>query len=661
MIRQDIRIGDYSNNGQVEASYKYIVDFYKAGVDYKDTVYNKFVMLRRYRIVNSIPYDTDIYLVERSLIEQDEPIIFPMANGVFVGFSDDPVVFNEYYNSKLTIGSDEVYELYNKDERGEMHIADIPCDKINIYHPHNKNELQSILYADTVINTVKFHILCKKYTDLPSNAEEDFNIDGINYSEYATCYIPDIDYILNSGEVYYKEDLTIVDTDYSVETYDDVAMISDDNEPVTSDDTSTELSTCSFLIEHSGREWRNYSEEDMQKELILSPFNSMSPDDNVYVALKLYTIPFSIYEDSEGRFVKKYVLTTNDSVAQDYVTWPVRVTIYPYTYVDETTKIYINTSSEEANSDVFQDNAMMSLSAKFGFNETHIPSVLCTFQFPGKDRFNSFAEAYEYFYGVSLEDYEGIVEYDEDGDEDDYTVQKQCGFRMALYSDWEMRSEICHEYFEIEKPDKELDDFSFALNGIFTKWEQLPDTVIVQTKFIDKWLGNIITSNPVIISPEMYKYMVCDDNDNRSIVKWEGTQNDIKKIDEMDLSNTNFIDKIHCTIVQTSGDKDKMPVSNTAPRIVYKPVFFRTQDLQNIRLVSGLVQNVGINLAEYMTKVDAFRITIGGQEMTESARNDIYVIFSINAQLLGTVGSTGSYHISNKDGDYISTGTYEVI
>jgi hypothetical protein len=128
----------------------------------------------------------------------------------------------------------------------------------------------------------------------------------------------------------------------------------------------------------------------------------------------------------------------------------------------------------------------------------------------------------------------------------------------------------------------------------------------------------------------------------------------------MNLSNINFIDKIHCTIRRKEDSGQNITGgSQNGPRVLYKPVFYRVQDLQNITIRAGLVQNIGIALAEYMTKVESFKMQIGEQSIVESARNDVYAIFAVNASVLSE--GTGTYHISNQDGEYISSGKYTVI
>ena len=57
-----------------------------------------------------------------------------------------------------------------------------------------------------------------------------------------------------------------------------------------------------------------------------------------------------------------------------------------------------------------------------------------------------------------------------------------------------------------------------------------------------------------------------------------------------------------------------------------------------------------------MTKVETFKLVIEDTEYVESARNDIYVIFNINAGEIKK--ASGVYSILNQDDEFISTGTW---
>ena len=707
MIRQDIRIGDYTKTNESLVSYKFIVDLYKAGVDFDEDVKKNFSLIRKYNIVNEVIYDTDIYIVERDLLSS---VAYPITNNSFIGFSSDSTSFNENFDG--TMNSDEIYDILYMEGVNDFRLAEVPCDKLRIYHPHNKTSLDSIIYVDTQIRDVHVHLLCRPYNTYSTNSETDFESDNLRYSEFIECWIPNIEWLL-SGKAYYKEHISMIETgnyeEYVVplsyissnsntEKFDDRKISSEglsyfDNESkspyednttdkwseeniysyhISSDSMNDILSKGIntdnvntqyyyedpklYIIEESGRTIRKYDEK--YSYLICSPDNGLA--DDCYAALKIFSLPFRIDtlidDDGDEMLVKRYVPEQNDDVARNYITYPIRVTISPYTSVDETTHLYINDSSLQMNSDMFQEDARMSLRSYTGFDENGIHSIISCFEFPHKSEYKTFREAYEHFYNVDLNDYTGIVEYDEDSDDDDYTEQKQCGFILCIYSDVNMTQKVAQFNYEIDNPATQLNDFAFQTTSMFDDWKQLPNILVIQCTFIDKWLGNVIKSNPIVVCEESFKYFI--NNSDKSVLKWNNTQTVYNNSKEMDLSKINFIDKITCTI-KKSTESYNTPSTRANTKILYKPVFFRTQDLQSITLQPNLAQNIGVNLSEYMTKVETFKLSIGDIQITESARNDIYVIFNINSSMLSS--NSGTYHISNQDDEYISSGKYTIV
>ena len=134
--------------------------------------------------------------------------------------------------------------------------------------------------------------------------------------------------------------------------------------------------------------------------------------------------------------------------------------------------------------------------------------------------------------------------------------------------------------------------------------------------------------------------------------------NQINNISEINTNNIipfNFVNNINCIVEKPQNELKDVEV-NKQQKIIFKPIFFKTQDLQNIRLRSGVTQNIGINLVNYMTKVETFKLVIEGIEFIESSRNDIYVIFNINSNLFVT--SSGKYNIVTQDDEYVSSGNW---
>lgn len=602
MIRQDVVINNY----------KYIVDVYKAETaDLSENRYAEFVMLRNYEFSNSIVNDKDIYIIEKSLLDEYissygtlfNNIVFPKTNKEFTTFSTQYKDFNVNYSELTFIENDfDKYSLYKKDENGNIKLGSFPCDKVRIYHPHHKTSLKGIVYFDNYINNVHFHWYCrtlesiseKTYTDTP------FTIDNIHYCEYIEFWMPCPEKIINKN-VFYKENLNIVNVQ------------------------------------------SNNDKEQFKYKV----------GNDTFISTYIFTLPYKIQDETKV-FLPEYKQT----IINNYISYPINITIFPYSEINSD-NIYLADNYLIQNSDTFYSEVNFSLSARMGFDNNHVISVINTFNYPNKEKFNSFKEAYQYYYDVDLLDYEGIIYVDEDDyNEDNAIEQKQCGFEIAIFKDYNKKYRIYKSYFEIEHPEQELDDFAFQMSNIFQNWEQLPEFLVCQTKFIDKYLGNIITSNQFVITKEWFKYMINDSGKPR--IALTGEQQKLNNISEMDLSKFNFIDKVNCIIKRESEDKSSINYNTkNTPRVIYRPIFFKTSELQNLQIKSGFVQNIGINLSEYMTKVDSFNLVIGDTlNLVEYARNDVYVIFKLDPNLITNL--TGQYHIINQDGEYISSGKYTV-
>ena len=80
--------------------------------------------------------------------------------------------------------------------------------------------------------------------------------------------------------------------------------------------------------------------------------------------------------------------------------------------------------------------------------------------------------------------------------------------------------------------------------------------------------------------------------------------------------------------------------------------------LSSKEYLSDHKQNVGINLGEYMSKDDTFKLTIEDTEYIEYGRNDIFVIFNINSKNIKT--TSGKYIITNETDDFISDGNWSI-
>jgi hypothetical protein len=755
VLRQNITINEHN----------YICDLYKADSDLNNEVQKEFVMLRKYDVMSDIIYDTDIYVIEKSVLKEviadltnRNVIVWPVHNSRGTGFSTHYEEFNPNYSEyTLCEGGSDIYKLYRQTiyDNGvkEYREAKILCDKIRVWHPHTKVDLPMVIYVDNYINDIHFHYYCNRYNALESLVETEFRIDNVIYSEYVEFYIPNIEDLISNKEVFFKEDLNMVDVNDSsfideyknlvdninitheeIVAYECIVNSEDFDESMKSirgielpwyevkDQQTPEdikynirhlkpymrcvLPSSTFVekIKSSDVKYSDYKDYELQlpvptviyyedikdfneSELTWSPVTdkiilsstkgTIYEDDdtskNISIAsykeldetetenltmssLYLLTVPFKIEKDEKygDAYKKVYLPETAKTIENNYLTYPVGLTLYPYDEIDDNGK-YVLTEDYAANTDIFMEELKFTLSSKLGFNDDVI-SVVNTFNYPHPEKFSSFKEAYEFYNNVKFEDYEGIYDDDEDY-EDGEVEQKQCIFELTIAVDTQFKQAVYTNKFFAN----DVDDFSFSLNGIFDSWDNLPELLICRVKFSDRYLGTVIYGNNVVVTKEQFKYCVNDLNHSRlhmlHTVQRNYNDENLQTIDDMNLKDVNFIDKINC-IIKKEGESQTIYNVNNKPKIVYKPIFYRTQDLQNISLRNGMSQNIGINLADYMTKVDTFKLVINNQTIIETARNDVFTIFKIDTSTFSS--NSGTYHILNEDDDYISSGKWEI-
>lgn len=394
-------------------------------------------------------------------------------------------------------------------------------------------------------------------------------------------------------------------------------------------------------------------------------FLDLKENTKIYSPFVLNIHPYKISEEN-NIFSKVYLPRTLDMKS-----WNMIVSISPYDYIDETTNIYYHKETNdglEIGNVIFTDESKFHLKADFGFIDGEI-SIIGNWYWPENLGYDTFKEAYEYINDVKFSNYtkfdNKVVDEDDDIDEEEKT-QTYCAFKCEISSDNNMKYIIWSKYYDGTEPD----DFSIGLREVFDNWNEVPEVICIRLSFIDKLVGCVFSSPIKVILKEKIKYMINDISKNRlsSLVNKQELNNKynlswlFKKYNkdvEMDLSYFNFIDNIRCTIKDNSKTNISKMSSNQL-KVLYKPIFYRVQDLQSIKIHKNLVQNIGINLSNIMTKVETFSIRIGDNTYKESSRNDVYTIFKINGSDLSSL-SSGIYHILNEDAEYISSGTYTII
>lgn len=370
---------------------------------------------------------------------------------------------------------------------------------------------------------------------------------------------------------------------------------------------------------------------------------------------------------------KTKVYLNDEQYNNDFINKSLNITLYPYS--DIVNNVYnINNDIQSTTICLNDSNYYFKLTSKLGFVDGNI-SIINNFIFPNKlqekDSYSSPEEAQAYEdiinhqisqYYNSYYRYENIEEYERESylDEIDIEEIRSTGYYIQFSNDLQFKEIIYESKINTDnnKDDNFIYDFSFNLNNLFESWDQFNEILIVRTTFVDKRLGIFIRGNNVVITKEYFKYFINDTSDGQIIYS---KQNNLIEKDFMDINNGyNLIHHFNCTIQdkETSSTSSIVNEMNTNTKIVYKPIFYKVQDLQNIRLRQGVKQNIGINLGNYLTKVETFIMNIGGKNYRESSRNDVFVIFQINSNNLEDI--SGSYNILDQNFEYISSGNYNI-
>lgn len=602
MIRKNIQIGEYT----------YIIDLYDSKKD-NVNVKKEFKIFRHFVLDEGVITDTDIYIIDKDV--DIDNILWPMRNNNFSNFSKSP----DYYFliHPMNVDDKKLKEIntFNIELEGSFSAPLINCDKIRVYHPSNKIKINGIIYIDNYINNIHFHYLCKDLKDEPTYCCDEFKYDNLIYCEYIDLYIPNLSELFNE-----KSNLSIRDIlSYNI----------------------VEIKDNKILSKH--------------KDILL-----------LHNLIK----PFRVVKNGD-EYIKEYYNVDENIINCGY---PLTISIFPYKNYNENLKFFENDYDYDINSNVFFNDNKFTLASELGFNENGEMSVITRFQYP-KEYFKNLSSAYYYHYGKNriyedTEDKKTLTENNAERlellpeEEQEREQIYAIGYKLYIASDAKFKNIVFQKTFNFED-ESEIDDFTFSLTNIFQDWQQMPKILLVKTVFIDNYRGIMLSSNSVPITKEYFKYLINDINlyrinlniddkkEKNKIIDFKQIIQEIKKEDE----NMLLIDKINCYVNVKKEDNDNNLQNHfTGTKIIYKPIFFRVNEVKQINLKSNLLQNVGIPLPEFMTKVETFKISIEGNTFVEKGRNEIYVIFPVNSSLLHNV--YGSYHILNQDDEYITSGKY---
>ena len=582
----------------------------------------QYVAFRNNDVINDMTVDTDIYLAP---MDRDIPEIWPSTNTTGIplmstnsdAFSES--IKNEYDNPMPERSIPEYYSTWHGysfsrllDE--DLYIKNVKTIKLRIWHPTTDLNRDMILYVDSWVNSLHIHWYCDiiQHEDKHTGKERRLNQDI--YNEYFEVEIPDFRDVLY-GSTYIEEPSLIFRNEYSK------------NKIKYAEDEQYSKAI------HKDTDYKVYEELE-------------EPEDGCIqlTDMNLLLHYWKYHKEDDGTEMKEYV--ENPYSIPEMIS--LNVTLYPWKSISDNGIFTIDKYAKPA-SCYFVDDFKMSIKASFEFINGTI-SVVGRFCYP--ESFSSIESAWQRIYSTDFSKYKSLSEKAKDYEDlkeilgDSLEMVK---YTCIVSSDY-LSKNIIHE--EISYSDR-VDDFLFPMKDLFSKWSQVPDNVYVRLIMEDRAIGKNCSSPTVLFTKDKLKYTINEQQYTRLSIKKKETD-----IDDMNKENFNFISNINCRIVKSNDDKQQIQKNSVQPRIIYKPIFFKVQDLQNIVLRSNMSQNIGISLSSYVNKVDEFILSIGENKWHESSRTSSFVIFNVNSKLIKE--ATGKYDILTSDNEYLSTGNYTI-
>lgn len=597
---------------------KYLVEM----IDSNIISTKQYVAFRNTDVINDMTVDTDIYLAP---MDRDIPEIWPSTNTTGIplmstnsdAFSES--IKNEYDNpmpERNIPEHDSTWHGYSfsrlLDE--DLYIKNVKTIKLRIWHPTTDLNRFMILYVDSWVNSLHIHWYCDIIQREDKHTGKERRLNQDIYNEYFEVEIPDFRDVLY-GSTYIEEPSLIFRNEYSK------------NKIKYAEDEQYSRAI------HKDTDYKVYEELE-------------EPEDGcIQLAdMNLLLHYWKYHKKDDGTEMKEYV--ENPYSIPEMIS--LNVTLYPWKSISDNGIFTINKYAKPA-SCYFVDDFKMSIKASFEFINGTI-SVVGRFCYP--ESFSSIESAWQRIYSTDFSKYKALSERAKDYEElkeilgDSLEMVK---YTCIVSSDY-LSKNIIHE--EISYSDR-VDDFLFPMKDLFSKWSQVPDNVYVRLIMEDRAIGKNCSSPTVLFTKDKLKYTINEQQYTRLSIKKKETD-----IDDMNKENFNFISNMNCRIVKSNDDNQQIQKNSVQPRIIYKPIFFKVQDLQNIVLRSNMSQNIGISLSSYVNKVDEFILSIGENKWHESSRTSSFVIFNVNSKLIKE--ATGKYDILTSDNEYLSTGNYTI-
>ena len=584
----------------------------------------QYVAFRNNDVINDMTVDTDIYLAP---MDRDIPEIWPSTNTTGIplmstnsdAFSES--IKNEYDNPTPKRIIPEYYSTWRwrrysfsilLDE--DLYIKNVKTIKLRIWHPTTDLNRDMILYVDSWVNSLHIHWYCDIIQREDKHTGKERRLNQDIYNEYFEVEIPDFRDVLY-GSTYIEEPSLILKNEYS------------ENKIKYAKDEQYSRAI------HKDTDYKVYEEIE-------------EPEDGCIqmTDMNLLLHYWKYHKKDDGTEMKEYV--ENPYSIPEMIS--LNVTLYPWKSISDNGIFTINKYAKPA-SCYFVDDFKMSIKASFEFINGTI-SVVGRFCYP--ESFSSIESAWQRIYSTDFSKYKSLSEKAKDYEDlkeilgDNLEMVK---YTCIVSSDY-LSKNIIHE--EISYSDR-VDDFLFPMKDLFSKWSQVPDNVYVRLIMEDRAIGKNCSSPTVLFTKDKLKYTINEQQYTRLSIKKKETD-----IDDMNKENFNFISNMNCRIVKSNDDKQQIQKNSVQPRIIYKPIFFKVQDLQNIVLRSNMSQNIGISLSSYVNKVDEFILSIGENKWHESSRTSSFVIFNVNSKLIKE--ATGKYDILTSDNEYLSTGNYTI-
>lgn len=576
----------------------------------------QYVAFRNTDIINDMTVDTDIYLAP---IDRDIPKIWPSTNTTGIPLmSTNSDAFSESIKHEYSIpehNSTLSGYSYSRLLDEDLYIKNVKTIKLRIWHPTTDLNRDMILYVDSWVNSLHIHWYCDIIQREDKHTGKERRLNQDIYNEYFEIEIPDFRDVLY-GSTYIEEPSLIFRNEYSQDKI----------------KYAEETNALGRTI-HKDTDYKVYEEIEEPEDgcIQLSDMN-------------LLLHYWKYHKEDDGTEMKEYV--ENPYSIPEMIS--LNITLYPWKSISDNGIFTINKYAKPA-SCYFVDDFKMSIKASFEFIDGTI-SIVGRFCYP--ESFSSIESAWQRIYSTNFSKYKILSEKAKDYEDlkeilgDSLEMVK---YTCIVSSDY-LSKNIIHE--EISYSDR-VDDFLFPMKDLFSKWSQVPDNVYVRLIMEDRAIGKNCSSPTVLFTKDKLKYTINEQQYTRLSIKKKETD-----IDDMNKENFNFISNMNCRIVKNNDDKQQIQKNSVQPRIIYKPIFFKVQELQNIVLRSNMSQNIGISLSSYVNKVDEFILSIGENKWHESSRTSSFVIFNINSKLINE--ATGKYDILTSENEYISTGNYTI-